>query len=70
DWADMRACVRLTREIFAQEAFAPFRGAEIAPGADVTTDAEIDAFIRGAVESAYHPSGTCRMGDAADPLAV
>ncbi|OYV84999.1 MAG: choline dehydrogenase, partial [Acidiphilium sp. 21-68-69] len=70
DWADMRACVRLTREIFAQEAFAPFRGAEIAPGADVTTDAEIDVFIRGAVESAYHPSGTCRMGDAADPLAV
>lgn len=70
DWADMRACVRLTREIFAQEAFAPFRGAEIAPGADVTADAGIDAFIRGAVESAYHPSGTCRMGDAADPLAV
>ena len=70
DWADMRACVRLTREIFAQASFAPFRGAEIAPGAAVETDADIDAFIRRSVESAYHPSGTCRMGDPDDPLAV
>jgi choline dehydrogenase len=70
DWADMRACVRLTREIFAQPALAPYRGAEIAPGADITTDGEIDAFIRNSVESAYHPCGTCRMGDPDDPLAV
>lgn len=70
DWADMRACVRLTREIFAQPAFAPFRGEEIAPGAHVTSDADIDAFITRAVESAYHPSGTCRMGDPDDPDAV
>ncbi len=26
DWTEMRACVRLTREIFAQPAFAPYRG--------------------------------------------
>ena len=70
DWADMRACVRLTREIFAQPALAPYRGAEIAPGVDITSDAEIDAFIRNSVESAYHPCGTCRMGDPDDPMAV
>jgi choline dehydrogenase len=70
DWIEMRACVRLTREIFAQEAFDPYRGREIQPGADVTTDEAIDAFIRSKVESAYHPSGTCRMGDPADPMAV
>jgi choline dehydrogenase len=70
DWEEMRACVRLTREIFNQPAFDPYRGREIQPGADVTGEAAIDAFIRERVESAFHPCGTCRMGDAADRLAV
>jgi choline dehydrogenase len=70
DREEMRACVRLTREIFAQPAFAPYRGREIQPGADVTTDEQIDAFVADKVESAYHPSCTCKMGDPADPMAV
>jgi choline dehydrogenase len=70
DWAEMRACVRLTREIFAQPAFDRYRGREIQPGAAVESDAQIDDFIRAKVESAYHPSCTCRMGRASDPLAV
>lgn len=70
DWKDMRHCVRLTREIFAQEAFDPFRGREIQPGADCQTDEQIDAFIRDKVESALHPSCTCKMGRADDPMAV
>jgi len=68
DRKEMRAGIRLTREIFAQAAFKPFRGAELAPGPDVTSDAAIDAFIRDKAESAYHPSCTCRMG--MDPEAV
>lgn len=68
DMVEMRACVRLTREIFAQPAFDAFRGRELAPGADVTTDDEIDAFVRRKVESAYHPSGTCKMGTDADAV--
>ncbi|UUX50621.1 choline dehydrogenase [Nisaea acidiphila] len=70
DWADFRHCIRLTREIFGQDAFTPFRGKEIAPGDGVTSDEALDDFIREAVESAYHPSGTCRMGAAEDPMAV
>jgi choline dehydrogenase len=70
DWAEMRACVRLTREIFQQPAFVPFRGREIQPGADCVTDDQIDAFIAEHVESALHPSCTCKMGDPADPMAV
>jgi choline dehydrogenase len=70
DWRDMRACVRLTREIFAQPAFDAFRGREIQPGADVTSDDAIDQFIREKVESAYHPCGTCRMGAADDAATV
>jgi choline dehydrogenase len=70
DWADMRACVRLTREIFQQPAFAPYRGREIQPGADCVTDDQIDAFIAEHVESALHPSCTCKMGSPRDPMAV
>lgn len=70
DWTEMRACVRLTREIFAQPAFDRYRGREIQPGADVQTDEQIDAFIRAKVESAYHPSCSCKMGAADDALAV
>jgi len=70
DWAEMRACVRLTREIFQQPAFAPFRGREIQPGADTVSDAQIDAFIAEHVESALHPSCTCKMGSPRDPMAV
>jgi choline dehydrogenase len=70
DWIEMRACVRLTREIFGQQAFAPYRGEELQPGRDCVTDEQIDAFVKRKVESAYHPSGTCRMGDKADPASV
>ena len=70
DWADFRACIRLTREIFAQGAMAPFVKHEIQPGAQAQTDDEIDAFIRDHAESAYHPCGTARMGRPGDPMAV
>ncbi|MFI3902754.1 choline dehydrogenase [Ochrobactrum sp. S1502_03] len=70
DWADFRHCVRLTREIFGQDAFASYRGAEIQPGAHVQSDDEIDNFIREHVESAFHPCGTCKMGSVDDPMAV
>lgn len=70
DWRDFRHCIRLTREIFGQEAFAPYRGAEISPGAHVQSDAALDDFIREHAESAYHPCGTCRLGAADDPRSV
>lgn len=68
DWEEFRAGVRLTREVFAQDAFAPFRGEELSPGVDVQTDQELDAYLMEAVESAYHPSCTCKMGS--DTMAV
>jgi len=70
DLPEMRACVRLTREIFAQKAFDAYRGREIQPGAQVQTDAQIDEFVKAKVESAFHPSCSCRMGAAEDALAV
>ncbi|MCG7508183.1 choline dehydrogenase [Mesorhizobium retamae] len=70
DWRDFRHCIRLTREIFGQAAFDPFRGQEISPGSHVQSDEELDAFIRSHAESAYHPCGTCRIGRADDLHAV
>jgi choline dehydrogenase len=68
DRQEMRDAVKLTREIFSQAGFDPYRGSEIAPGEAVRTDAEIDAFVRRKADSAYHPSCTCKMGT--DEMAV
>ncbi len=65
-----RACIRLTREIMAQPAMDAYRGPEIQPGEAIGSDAEIDAWIRENAESAYHPSCTCKIGSADDPMAV
>ncbi|MGY9021213.1 MAG: choline dehydrogenase [Rhodobacterales bacterium] len=70
DWEDFRHCIRLTRSIFGQPAFDPFRGKEIQPGIDVQSDEELDTFISEHVESAYHPCGTCKIGRPDDPMAV
>jgi choline dehydrogenase len=62
DWQEFRAAVRLTREIFEQDAFAPYRGDELSPGIAAQSDADLDEYLTGAVESAYHPSCSCKMG--------
>ena len=70
DREDFRRAIRLTREIFAQPAFAPYLRHEIQPGVAVQDDDALDAFVRDHAESAYHPCGTCRMGRADDADAV
>lgn len=70
DWEEFRNCIRLTREIFAQDAFKPFVKHEIQPGNAVQSDAELNGFIKEHVESAYHPCGTCKLGAKDDPMAV
>jgi choline dehydrogenase len=70
DRAVFRAGIRAVRKVFAQDAFAPYRGKEISPGAAAMSDDALDAFVREHAESAYHPCGSCRMGAASDPLAV
>jgi len=70
DWIDFRNCIRLTREIFSQPAFEPFAKSEISPGKEIQSDDQLNDFIRDNVESAYHPCGTCKMGDKSDPMSV
>ena len=68
DKQGFRDCVRLTREIMSQAAMSRYRGEVIQPADDVQDDDQIDAFVRDAVDSAYHPSCSCKMG--IDPMSV
>lgn len=68
DWEEFRAAIRITREIMAQPALDPYRGEEISPGKHIQTDEELDAFVRDKAETAFHPCGTCKMGN--DDMAV
>jgi len=70
DIKDWRETIRLTRTILSQDALSPYRGDEIQPGYDVTSDNAIDAWVRENVESAYHPSCTCKIGASDDDMAV
>ncbi len=70
DWADFRKSIRLTREIFEQDAFKPYAKHEIQPGEALQSDEELNGFIKEHVESAFHPCGTCKMGSTDDPNAV
>jgi choline dehydrogenase len=70
DIIDIRNGYRITRDIFLQKAFDPYRGDQMKPSADVNVDndAELDGWIRATGETLYHPVGTCKMGS--DPMAV
>lgn len=64
----LRNGVKLLRRLFAQPAFEPYRGPELAPGDDITSDDDIDAWVAENASTQYHPVGTCRMGS--DPASV
>lgn len=58
----MVECARLSREILAQAAFDPWRGAPIFPARTNLSDTELAGFVRAKAETIYHPAGTCRIG--------
>ena len=68
DWRVFRSAIRQARNIFGQPALAAYAGRELSPGAQAETDAELDAFVAANAQSAYHPCGTCKMGN--DAMAV
>lgn len=68
DMAVTREAIRITRRIFAQSAFDAYRGPELAPGADIRSDAELDHYIRSTSGIGHHTCGTAKMGQ--DDLAV
>ncbi|ACC73972.1 choline dehydrogenase [Paraburkholderia phymatum] len=65
-----RDAFRITRELVAQPAFSEYSGKELAPGAEVKSDDEIDHWVAAHIATAFHPSGTCRMGPVNDERTV
>ena len=62
DLARLVTGFRKMRDILSQPALAGYAGRELQSSAQATTDAQIEAFIRGHADTIYHPVGTCRMG--------
>ena len=70
DRRTMREIIRRMREIGARAPLRSFIAEELAPGADQTSDEQIDAFVRRTAITLHHPVGTCKMGAASDEMAV
>jgi choline dehydrogenase len=73
DKADLQALIyglKEARRILSMPPLARCSGRELSPGPAVSTDADLEAFIRANVATTYHPVGTCKMGPARDPMAV
>lgn len=68
DRKEMREGVRITRDIIRQQAMQEIIREELVPQSSISSDDEIDAFVRETAETEFHPSCTCRMGT--DELAV
>lgn len=62
------AGVRWNLKILYAEAFDDIRGEEVAPGAHLRSDEEIESFVRRTASTTWHPAGTCKMGH--DDMAV
>lgn len=69
--AEMQVMVeglKISRQLAHSDVFNEFRGEEIAPGTEVSSDKAIRDYIRETCDSVYHPVGTCKMG--IDQMAV
>jgi choline dehydrogenase len=70
DRATLVAGIRLARTLAATRALAPYVAGEYRPGPDATSDDALLEFAKNTAGTIFHPSGTCKMGPASDPLAV
>jgi choline dehydrogenase/4-pyridoxate dehydrogenase len=70
DWGTLRNGIRIFRELARSRQLRRFVASEIGPGADVVTDAELEAYTRKTAVTAHHPAGTCRMGSSSDEMTV
>lgn len=62
--------LKIARAAFASEPFAPYHGTEVAPGPEIESDEQFEAYIRQTGYTVHHPVGTCRMGDPAEAATV
>jgi len=62
--------VKLARWFAEADAYQPLIADEILPGPAMKSDADLAVFARRDSDTIYHGAGTCKMGPAADAMAV
>ncbi len=62
--------LRLIRRIVGQPAMRPYVEAEHQPGPGCRSDEDLLAYVRAKGTTIFHPTSTCAMGPATDPMAV
>ncbi|CAN5208208.1 GMC family oxidoreductase N-terminal domain-containing protein [soil metagenome] len=62
--------LRVTRDIAAQPALAPYKPVEYKPGVQYQTDEELARLAGDIATTIFHPVGTTAMGRDGDPMAV
>lgn len=70
DVGTLIAGARVMRGIFHSSKLREQVLKEYLPGEAIDTDEQWDAYVRAGAFAMYHPVGTCRMGDVADPNVV
>ena len=60
--------IAMSRAIGEADAFADWRGREVLPGPEVTTEEALREFVAKAASTYYHPAGTCKMGTGDDAV--
>lgn len=70
DWNSLRAGIEIFRDLARRPELKEFVSQELAPGDGVTTDAQLQDYVRKTAVTAHHPAGTCKMGAGNDPMAV
>ncbi|MEM9754844.1 MAG: GMC family oxidoreductase N-terminal domain-containing protein [Pseudomonadota bacterium] len=68
DWRSYRAATELCREIGASDFYADLRARETLPQQEgQLTDAEWREFLSASVNTYFHPTSTCQIGQVVDP---
>lgn len=65
-----KKAVQKVRHVISQPAFSEYLDRELVPGAEVTSDADLENWIRKCAGISHHLVGSCKMGPSTDPLAV
>ena len=68
DIETLREACKIAREVISQAPLDGYRDAELVPGPDVTSDEQIEHWIRKTVNTSSHPCATCAMGDGEDAV--
>lgn len=58
----LREAVRFSRRLVAQPSIVELNSFEAVPGANVTSDADIDQYIKNSASTLWHPAGSCKLG--------